>query len=195
MLIVIEGCIAAGKSTVAKGLADFRGGQVLLETFEENPFLEAFYADPVGAAFETEFSFLLLHFHQLKGLSANALDTETIADFHLGKDLIFANLNLQSSQEKGLFREMHDICQARILSPSLIVFLSAETDLLLDRIGKRERSFEMKIDPDYYSMVNAAYEEWFRTYQGKKLRIPTAKWDFVEDPSLFRKLSEHIDEN
>ena len=66
MLIVVEGCVGAGKSTVAKGLAAFRRSALLLEDFESNPFLRAFYDDPIGNATETEFAFLLLHFHQLK---------------------------------------------------------------------------------------------------------------------------------
>ena len=67
MLIVIEGCVGAGKSTVVKGLAACRGSGLLLEDFQANPFLRAFYEDPVQNATETEFAFLLVHFHQLKG--------------------------------------------------------------------------------------------------------------------------------
>jgi deoxyguanosine kinase len=66
MLIVIEGCVGAGKSTIAKGLAARRSSKLLLEDFDANPFLRAFYEDPVEHAIETEFAFLLLHFHQLK---------------------------------------------------------------------------------------------------------------------------------
>src|SRR5690348_6351944 len=68
MLIAIEGCVGAGKTTVAKGLASRRGSKLLLEDFQSNPFLRAFYEDPIGNAIETEFAFLLLHFHQLKGV-------------------------------------------------------------------------------------------------------------------------------
>ena len=76
MLIVVEGCVGAGKSTVAKGLAAFRESTLLLEDFESNPFLRDFYDDPVGNATETEFAFLLLHFHQLKSQAGTALRSE-----------------------------------------------------------------------------------------------------------------------
>jgi deoxyadenosine/deoxycytidine kinase len=52
MLIAIEGCVGVGKSTVARGLAAFRSSALLLENFESNPFLKAFYKDPVGTATE-----------------------------------------------------------------------------------------------------------------------------------------------
>src|SRR5207244_1516825 len=94
-LIVIEGCVGSGKSTVAKGLAACRSSQLLLEDFETIPFLRAFYEDPVGNATETEFAFLLLHFHQLKSQADVALRSEVITDFHLGKDLLYADLNLK----------------------------------------------------------------------------------------------------
>jgi hypothetical protein len=66
MLIAVEGCVGSGKSTVARGLASLRGSTLLLEDFESNPFLRDFYADPAANALETEISFLLLHYHQLK---------------------------------------------------------------------------------------------------------------------------------
>jgi deoxyadenosine/deoxycytidine kinase len=83
MLIVIEGCVGAGKSTVARGLAVHRSSKLLLENFEINPFLRAFYEDPAGNATETEFAFLLLHFHQLKSQADTVSESEIIADFHL----------------------------------------------------------------------------------------------------------------
>ena len=55
MLIAIEGCVGAGKTTVAKGLASRRGSKLLLEDFQSNPFLRAFYEDPIGNAIETEY--------------------------------------------------------------------------------------------------------------------------------------------
>jgi deoxyguanosine kinase len=94
VLIVIEGCVGAGKSTVVEGLAANRGSKALLENFEANPFLRAFYKDPIKHATETEFAFLLPHFHQLKNHAAASTESEVIAGCHLGKDLIYAELKL-----------------------------------------------------------------------------------------------------
>ena len=98
MLIVIEGCVGAGKSTVAQGLAACRTSKLLLEDFERNPFLRAFYENPVENATETEFAFLLLHFHQLKNQAEAASGSEVVTDFHLGKDLLYADLNLKDNR-------------------------------------------------------------------------------------------------
>lgn len=193
MLIAIEGCVGAGKSTVAKGLASCRGSKLLLEDFESNPFLHAFYDDPTGNASETEFAFLLLHFHQLKNHARAAAGSEVVADFHLGKDLLYADLNLKDSRLKRLFTELYEICLDKTPRPALLIFLSATTDLLVQRIRARKRDFEVGIDPAYYGLVNATYEEYFRRYPGKKLQIPMDKWDFVKDPGLYKQLASLVD--
>jgi deoxyadenosine/deoxycytidine kinase len=193
MLIVVEGCVGAGKSTVAKGLAGFRESALLLEDFESNPFLRAFYDDPVGNATETELAFLLLHFHQLKSQVETASNSEVVADFHLGKDLLYADLNLKDNRLNRLFTELYDVCMEKTPRPALMIFLSATTDLLVQRIEARKRDFELEIDPAYYGLVNAAYEEYFVRYPGKKLRIPMDEWDFVKHPQLYEQLASLVD--
>jgi deoxyguanosine kinase len=193
MLIVIEGCVGAGKSTVAEGLAAYRGSEVLLENFEANPFLQAFYNDPVEHAIETEFAFLLLHFHQLKNHAAADTQSEVIADFHLGKDLIYSELNLKDERAKHLFAQLYELCAAKTPRPALMIFLSATTDLLVRRIRERNRSFEQDIDPAYYASVNEAYEDYFDRFAGRKLRISMDTWDFVKEPALYQKLASFID--
>lgn len=193
MLIVIEGCVGAGKSTVAKGLAAWRRSGLLLEEFEINPFLRAFYEDPVGNAIETEFTFLLLHFHQLKSQVGAVSRSEVVADFHLGKDLLYADLNLKDNRLKRLFTELYDACIEKTPRPALMIFLSATTGLLIERIRARRRGFELEMDPGYYGLVNAAYEEYFARYPGKKLRIPMDEWDFIKDPQLYKRLASLVD--
>lgn len=189
MLIAIEGCLGAGKSTVANGLAALRGCTLLMEDFESNPFLRAFYEDPVGNALETEFAFLFLHFHQLKGKADAASTSEVIADFHLGKDLLYADLNLKDVRAKRAFGDLYDLCMERTPQPGLLIFLSASTDLILERIRRRRRDFEQDVDPEYYAGINKAYEVFFAGYMGKKLMIPMDSWDFVANPALFQELS------
>jgi deoxyadenosine/deoxycytidine kinase len=193
MLISVEGCVGVGKTTVAKGLASLRRSELLLEDFESNPFLRAFYQDPIGNAIETEFAFLLLHFHQLKSLSMAPSAPDVIADFHLGKDLLYADLNLKDSRTKKLFRELYERLTESIPSIAVMVYLAASTDLVVRRIRARRREFELEIDPAYYGLVNAAYEEYFVRYPGKKLRIIMEDWDFVKNPELYKRLASLVD--
>ncbi len=114
MFIAVEGCIAAGKTTVATGLAALRGHPPLLEDFEMNPFLREFYQDPEANTTETEFAFLLVHYHQLRKQSERPKNREVIADFHLGKDLIFAEMNMSDPEELRLFQDLTRLSHAEI---------------------------------------------------------------------------------
>jgi deoxyguanosine kinase len=193
MFISVEGCVGVGKTTVAKGLAALRGSKLLLEDFESNPFLRAFYEDPIGNATETEFAFLLLHFNQLKSAGTSSPAPDVVADFHLGKDLLYAKLNLKDSRTESLLRALYERLSESIPRVELMVYLSASTDLIVERIRARKRDFELEIDPEYYGQVNAAYEEYFTAYPGKKLRIPMDEWNFVKDPQLFERLASLVD--
>ena len=193
MLIAIEGCLGVGKSTVARGLASFRGSGVLLEDFESNPFLRAFYQDPTGTAMETEFAFLLLHFHQLKTNAQNIGKGEIVSDFHLGKDLIYADLNLPDPRARKTFGDLYTLCLEKAPIPDLLVLLSSTDDLLIKRIRERDRDFEQQIDANYYASINAAYEEFFSRYEGRKISISMNDWDFVKVPELYSTLSKLVD--
>lgn len=191
MLIAIEGCLGVGKTTVARGLAKHRNASLLLEDFESNPFLRAFYKDPTGTALETEFAFLMLHFHQFK--EATKLEKSLVADFHIAKDLLYADLNLTDQRVKRVFSDLYQLCIEILPRVDLVVFLSASTDLVVERIQQRNRDFEQAIDVNYYKTVNAAYEEFFARYPDKKLRVDMNVWDFVKSPSLFHELSKLVD--
>src|SRR5262249_50799361 len=144
-------------------------------------------------AFETEFAFLLQHFHQLKTETDIVQKSEVIADFHLGKDLLYADLNLSDWRAKRLFGELNQLCTEKVPRPGLLIFLSATTKLLVERIRSRKRDFESKVDSKYCDAVNTAYEEFFKQHSGKKLRVPMDEWDFVKDPTLFEALSSLVD--
>lgn len=193
LFIAIEGCVGAGKTTVAEGLAARRRSKLLLENFESNPFLRAFYEDPVKNATETEFAFLLLHYHQLKS-QVNDSQSEVIADFHLGKDLLYAELNLGDKCTKNVFRELYECLLRSTPAITLMVYLSASTDLLVERIRARKRDYELEVDPGYYDAVNAAYDQYFAQYPGKKLRVHMDEWDFIGKPELYSRLISTIDQ-
>jgi deoxyguanosine kinase len=190
-IIAIEGCVGAGKTTLAEGLAAIRGTRLLLEDFSSVPFLEEFHRDPVGCALETEFAFLLQHYHQLRMAARHG--GELIADFTFEKDLLFAELNMTNSEEKSIFVNLFRLLKSRLSAVRLTVLLTASDDLILRRIRDRARSFELATDPAYYRRLNSAYEAFFADYPGEILQIRADEYDFLADPKLFGWLSQEID--
>src|SRR3954463_13936443 len=62
--ICIEGPIGAGKSTLAKILAERTDSRLVTEPDDENPLLERFYSDERKHAFQTQLFYLLSRFQQ-----------------------------------------------------------------------------------------------------------------------------------
>ena len=193
MFIAVEGCVGAGKSTIASGLAAYRKSKILLEKFEANPFLPAFYEDPATYTTETEFMFLLLHFHQLKREMTNISKHELISDFHFGKDLLYAELNFEDIRTLKIFKDLYDFLNDQLPTPNLLIGLSATTELLMERIRRRDRKIELQASSDYYARVNSIYQSFFESYSGRKLIISMNEWDFVAKPDLYLELSAMVD--
>ncbi len=191
--IAIEGPIGVGKSSLTLKLADHFGAQTIMEKMEENPFLSGFYKTPRQYAFQAQMFFLLSRHKQL--LEANQVDLfqqKVVADYMLEKDKLFALINLDSEEFK-LYNQMYELLLARLAKPDLIIFLSADTETLTRRIGKRGRNFEAEIAEKYIEEVNEAYHRWFFHYDaGPSLQVNTSGIDFVENEEDFIKLLEKI---
>lgn len=189
--IAIEGCIGVGKTTLATKLAAFRKSALVLEEFEKNPFLVDFYRDPAGNVFETEMQFLLLHYHQLKGLSGSA--QESITDFTFAKDLIFGNLNFRVESEKKIFVHLYEFLLPRLSVPDVVIYLKGSDDLIIDRIRKRKRSIEQTIDEEYYKKLKRAYDGVFLRNTSNVHVIDADHFDCINDPTALGKISSVID--
>ncbi len=167
--IAIEGNIGAGKSTLTKLLHRFFGGELLLETFEENDSLKAFYENP-SFALNAEVQFLLDRSLQLQKL--NEKNHELIfADYVPLKSLIFAKENL-SKQDYAHYENLAKRLLDNFPQPDIIIFLNRSIPNLLDNIRNRGRSYESNIDEMYLQKVQNGYEnELFKLYQCPILQI------------------------
>lgn len=192
-MIAVEGCIGAGKSTVARALAAVRGVTCVLERFEENPFLSEFYKDPEGTVIETEFSFLLLHYRQLKELKKSDGGREAVADFSFAKDLLYADMNIRDAGYSSLFHQLYRRLAAEVGEPDVTVCLSASDELISRRIALRNRAYEQTIDFTYYSALNARYTQFFESISGRKVLVNMDEMDFISDPALADALSQAVD--
>lgn len=162
MYIAIEGVIGVGKTTLARLLQPAFEAEVLLEVFEENPFLSDFYGDRARYAFQTQIFFLLSRYRQQNNNVPNILESgkSLISDYTFAKDALFAGINLKGD-ELEMYHKVHEALGEKIPKPDLLVYLQATTDTLMSRIAFRDRPYERQMERSYINELNMAYEEFF----------------------------------
>jgi len=187
--IAIEGVIGVGKTTLAKRIGRSLGASVVLEVVDENPFLPRFYEDPESFSFQTQMFFLLSRYRQQLELSQRDLFAESIvADYIFAKDQIFATLNLGEA-ELALYRSIVPLLESRLNRPDLVIYLQATTEILLDRIKRRGRSFEKDISREYLETLTDAYNHFFFHYTDTPLLIVnTNEMDLVARDEDYERL-------
>jgi deoxyadenosine/deoxycytidine kinase len=172
--IVVEGPIGVGKTSLARRLATSFDANLVLENPEENPFLEAFYRSGRQSALPAQLHFLFQRSRQLEALNqADMFSPIRIADFHVFKDRLFAELNL-NADELALYRQIHDTLDLDVPSPDLVIYLQASVDALMSRIAGRGLEFERTMDRHYVESVADAYARYFYDYDESPLLIVNA---------------------
>ena len=181
--IAVEGPIGVGKTTLSRILQEEIGGHLLLEVFEENPFLSDFYQDRARYAFQTQIFFLLSRYRQQHDAVSRILETRSlVCDYLFAKDRLFARLNL-AGDELAVYELVHAALAEKIVQPSLVIHLRASTDVLMNRIAVRDRSYERTMSRDYIDDLRLAYERFFADYdQAPLLSIDTSDLDVVTQP-------------
>jgi deoxyguanosine kinase len=180
--IAVEGPIGVGKTTLVQRLAERLSARIVLESFEDNPFLSRFYEDPSRWAFSTQLFFLMSRFKQQQELmQADLFRPNILADYHLLKDRIFAQLTLVD-EELALYERVYRSLATQILKPDVVIHLTAPLETLLERIARRGRDYEQAIDPGYLSDLSRAYQDFFARYhETPVLRIDNERLDYASD--------------
>lgn len=191
--IAIEGVIGAGKTSLTKLLSEKRQSRLVLEEFEDNPFLPKFYEDRERYAFQTQLAFLASRFKQQQNMMSKDLFQQlTISDYIFEKDRIFARLNL-SDDELALYDSIFNIMTGIAAKPDLIVFIQCSVDRLMENINMRGRDYEQHITTDYLRDLNNAYNHFFYHYSRTPVMfINTSEIDFVNNPDHLAYIEEHI---
>jgi deoxyguanosine kinase len=191
--IVIEGPLGVGKTTLAKMLVEKLNAQAVLEDVEENPFLLHFYENPNKYAFQTQIFFLLRRYNQASEISQlDLFNRTTISDFLFEKDKIFARVNLNEN-EYWLYDQLFQMLKKRTRPPDLVIFLQSRTEVLVERIRRRNRKYEKSVSPKYLEKINQAFNEFFFHYTDSPLLVVNAsEIDFVRIPQDFEDLVTHI---
>ncbi len=191
--IAIEGVIGAGKSSLAQMLSEKLNAKLIMEQFEENPFLEKFYDDRKRFAFQTQMFFLINRYKQQQQLKQQDLFANiTVSDYIFDKDKIFAYLNL-SEEELKLYESIFPLLERDIPKPDLVIFLQAGIDRLMSNIKLRGRNFEKNLTRQYLAELSESYNNFFFKYNNSPLLIVnTTDIDFVNNNDDFNELYNQI---
>jgi deoxyadenosine/deoxycytidine kinase len=191
--IVVDGPIGVGKTSLARRLAASLSGEVILEQVDENPFLERFYRSGRSAALPAQLFFLFNRARQMEVFRQSDLfATVRVADFHLDKDRLFAELNLDR-EELELYRQISTKLDMESPVPDLVVYLQASVDALLARIARRGIPYERMIDRRYLERLTDAYSRYFHNYdQGPLLIVNASSIDPIHNESDYEALLQQI---
>ncbi len=181
--VAIEGPIGVGKTTLARMAHETFGWELLLEVFEENPFLSLFYKDRERYAFPTQIFFLLSRYRQQHDVIPRALRRDSlVSDYLFDKDYLFARVNLRD-KEFDVYELVHNALAEQIPNPHLVVHLQASTDTLMERIAFRDRPYERQVSRSYIDQLRLAYEDFFGSYKAAPvLRVDTTHLNIVGNP-------------
>ena len=191
--IAIEGPIGVGKTSLAKLLSKRLSAKLILEKFEDNPFLSEFYNDPTRFAFQTQLFFLLQRYQQQQDIrQVDMFHNLLISDYMFIKDRLFASLNLDD-KEMNLYDSIANMMERNVINPDLIIYLQADTASLMKNIDKRGRNFESNISYEYINKLNEIYTEYFFRYNHTPLVIiNTNNIDFVHNPDDLDQVIQYI---
>ncbi len=187
--IAIEGVIGAGKTTLAKMLADRLSAELMLDDAFNNPFLADFYKNPKRYALSTQLYFLLTRYQQQQKLMVRDLFAQRIVcDYSFGRDSVFASITL-SERELVLYEKILPVLTQELPKPDITIYLQTSTPILLQRIKKRNIRFERTIDDEYLEQLNEAFNYYFFHYDDSPLLVvKTDDIDFVNNDEDFENL-------
>ena len=184
--IVIAGNIGAGKTTLVKILSEKLNFTPFYEPHEENPYLADFYEDMESWSYQSQVYFLTRRLKIHKELIV--AEGSVVQDRSVYEDAeIFArNLYLQgdlSARDYSVYRDLYSILASLLPPPSLMVYLRASVDTLMQRIAKRGREYEAGISRSYLASLNNLYEDWMNAFdQCPVLIINSDDLDLVSSP-------------
>jgi deoxyadenosine/deoxycytidine kinase len=192
--IAIEGPIGVGKTALARRLAASLSAELVLEEVDENPFLERFYRDGRSAALPAQMFFLFARARQVEDMRQSDLFAATrISDYLFTRDRLFAELNLDVEELK-LYDQIVANLNVEPPVPDLVIYLQASVDSLMQRLARRNASYDRFVDRSYLEKLTDAYARFFHTYdEGPLLIVNASVIDPVNNEADYQQLFQQIE--
>jgi deoxyguanosine kinase len=189
--IEICGNIASGKTSLAQTFMVVPKCKVIFEDFKKNPFWIKFYEDPGKYAFETEISFLIQHYHEIKQCMEDN-DSLFITDFSYILDFAYARVGLTSHQIQ-IFTNLTAQIHSEIGPPDLVVNLTCDTAVCYERILSRGRQEETSIEMTFLLALQDQLDRLVRSSKGNIVVIDSSKVDFRGDSITAESIASRLE--
>ena len=191
--LAFEGAIGAGKTALARIVAEETGAQLILDEADDNPYLRDFYRDPRRYALQLQLNFLLTrHRQQMEIKQINIFQQAVVTDYLYERDRIFAHLNLEE-RELELYDRVALLLSGEVPKPDLVVYLQSSPERLMTNIRVRDRDYESTITPEYLKELCELYHQFFFHWDATPLLIlNSTRLDFVNNSEHRRSLLDAI---
>ncbi|KAL0215997.1 hypothetical protein P9112_008181 [Eukaryota sp. TZLM1-RC] len=188
-IIILEGNISAGKSTLASALGSYLDAKVFFEPTVTNPYLAKFYANPKRYALKMQVYLLRQRFIIYISALRHLIKTgqSVILDRSIFSDEVFALTNVhvgniskeQYQYYKSLRSQMIDILPI----PHLTIFLQTSPSVCQERVMKRARACESGIPLSYLQKLHENYQVFYKKMQEAGSCVFSFDWNNFGDSS------------
>lgn len=190
-VLVVEGNISAGKTTITKLFAQHPNTRVFLEPANENPFLDKFYKDPKTWALPLQLWILRLRFVTYAHAVEYAARTGGVAvlDRSIFSDWVFAEQNRIdgniSEQGFAYYMELRQHMLRSLPAPELLLYLDVTPEECHRRVHyMRQRECESVIPVEYLRGLDVQYKNLVHQMQTSGCASVSVQWSNFGDADV-----------